>query len=344
MKWNININQKAIVDLKVEIDIIDAAILDQCLSFSRSPDCEKMFHQGDVYYWFGYKNIEGQLPLIKLKKDSIYRRLKKMVDVGLLKPHPNNQTIGKPLYSFTDLCHKCDYGYKSEGTDENPKGYGPASEGVRMKIRRGTDENPDYNSIRDNTINDNTIKDKTKSQALLDRLPELSIQEIIEIYRKDFHKLTAEQQESLKEIILQDSINNPPATKNVVEEQEAEEAQEAEYMEEEPLMTPEDQRFEDWWNAYDNKKKKELARKKWNRLNEKEKQAAEFHTPQYVELEAPDKTYRQHPTTYLHQKTFNDEITPRNKNGKGSKPAFTEDDAINEFAKIKARFGGNSEE
>jgi hypothetical protein len=145
MKWNININQKAIIDLEVNIDLIDAAILNQCMSFSHSDECEKMHHEGKTFYWFGYENTLKQLPLIKIKKDTLYRRFKKMVDVGLLDPHPNNQSLGRPFYRFTPLTHQINYGYKSEGSEINPGGYGYKSEG-------GTEINPDYNNIIDNTI------------------------------------------------------------------------------------------------------------------------------------------------------------------------------------------------
>jgi uncharacterized phage protein (TIGR02220 family) len=159
MKWNININQKAVIDMGVDIDIIDAAIIDQCMSFSHSKDCGRMFLDGETFYWLGYENIAEQLPLLKLKKDSVYRRLKKMADLGLLIPHPNNQAIGKPFYAFTEKCVKCTYGYKSEGTDQNPKGYGSKSE-------LGTDENPDNNNIRDNNIK--KIKEQASPPCTLD--------------------------------------------------------------------------------------------------------------------------------------------------------------------------------
>jgi len=72
-----------------------------------------------------------------------------------------------------------------------------------------------------------------------------------------------------------------------------------------------DAKFEDWWLWYDYKVSKEKAKKSWNKLNEKEKDIALQSVQAYVES-TPDKTYRKHPTTYLNQKCFNDEIINRN--------------------------------
>jgi hypothetical protein len=72
-----------------------------------------------------------------------------------------------------------------------------------------------------------------------------------------------------------------------------------------------DAKFEDWWLWYDYKISKDKAKKSWNKLNESEKDLALQTVQAYVES-TPDKSYRKHPTTYLNQKSFNDEIITRN--------------------------------
>ena len=72
-----------------------------------------------------------------------------------------------------------------------------------------------------------------------------------------------------------------------------------------------DAKFEDWWLWYDYKKSKEKAKKSWNTLTEQEKDLALQTVQNYVQS-TPDKTFRKHPTTYLNQKCFNDEIITRN--------------------------------
>lgn len=72
-----------------------------------------------------------------------------------------------------------------------------------------------------------------------------------------------------------------------------------------------DPKFEEWWLWYDYKVSKDKAKKSWNKLNENEKDLALQSVQAYVQS-TPDKTYRKHPTTYLNQKCFNDEIINRN--------------------------------
>jgi hypothetical protein len=72
-----------------------------------------------------------------------------------------------------------------------------------------------------------------------------------------------------------------------------------------------DWQFEQWWNDYDKKVSKEKAIAKWNILTSDEKQLALKIVQEYVNS-TPDKTFRKDPTTYLNNKSFNDEIIIRN--------------------------------
>lgn len=72
-----------------------------------------------------------------------------------------------------------------------------------------------------------------------------------------------------------------------------------------------DNEFEDWFLWYDKKLGKDKAQKAWDILSKEEKSLALKTVQSYVES-TPDKQYRKHPTTYLNQKSFNDEIIIRN--------------------------------
>ena len=144
MKFNININQLEIVKNNYEIDVIDACILDFCLDFSHSNKISTVSDKGIIYYWFDYKNIAEQMPILNLKKDSIYRRMKKMSEIGFLLPHPNNQELGRPYYAITQKL--LSLRFSAPPTDENPNPYGSQS-------APPTDENPnDYNIINNSYI------------------------------------------------------------------------------------------------------------------------------------------------------------------------------------------------
>lgn len=72
--------------------------------------------------------------------------------------------------------------------------------------------------------------------------------------------------------------------------------------------------FEVFWNLYDKKvgEKERLARK-WASLKKADREAAMKHIPIY-KIAQPDKTYRKNPSTYLNNKSWNDEII-HSKNG-----------------------------
>ena len=72
-----------------------------------------------------------------------------------------------------------------------------------------------------------------------------------------------------------------------------------------------DSAFNEWWNIYDKKVSKDKAIAKWNILTSDEKQLALKIVQEYVNS-TPDKTFRKDPTTYLNNKSFNDEIIIRN--------------------------------
>ncbi len=65
--------------------------------------------------------------------------------------------------------------------------------------------------------------------------------------------------------------------------------------------------FEQFWKLYDYKKGKDNALKAWKKLSKSEIDLILLHVPKYVES-TPDVQYRKHPTTYLNQKSWEDEI------------------------------------
>ena len=71
--------------------------------------------------------------------------------------------------------------------------------------------------------------------------------------------------------------------------------------------------FEEWWFKYDKKTGKEKTILKWNILNKEEKDLALSIVEEYVKS-TPDKKFRKDPATYLHNKSFNDEIINRSNN------------------------------
>lgn len=66
--------------------------------------------------------------------------------------------------------------------------------------------------------------------------------------------------------------------------------------------------FELFWDLYDRKVgDKNKLLEKWKRLTEEEIKSILNHVPKYVKS-TPDKQFRKHPTTYINNKSWNDEI------------------------------------
>lgn len=70
--------------------------------------------------------------------------------------------------------------------------------------------------------------------------------------------------------------------------------------------------FLEFWNLYDKKVgEKNKLQKKWQNLKDDERVKAMQHIPKY-KLSQPEKKYRKDPSTYLNNKSFNDEIIGSN--------------------------------
>ena len=101
MKYNININQKALTDLSNTLDFNDGAIFDFIKDFSNSPKCYKMRTPEGEYFWISHKLIIDNLPMLGISSPKgVSKRVDKLVDCGLLIKHPNSQELGRSYYMF----------------------------------------------------------------------------------------------------------------------------------------------------------------------------------------------------------------------------------------------------
>ena len=138
MKYSLTLNQKAVYDCGMEkdIDFSDLAILTVIKHISSISNVQVISEGEKLYYWISYTHIASELPLLGLKKDSVYRRVKKYVDLGLIIPHKSNQNNHKSYYSFTEF-------FDLLFTDS----YGEKSEPLRKTIRSTTENNPNHTIV-----------------------------------------------------------------------------------------------------------------------------------------------------------------------------------------------------
>jgi len=155
MKYIITIDQRAIIESGLQIDFCDAAILDFIVHWVTSAQATTVDFEGRRYVWISHSIIASQLPMLgvwkdghlkTIKKDTVYRRMKNLCDVGLLELHPNSKELAMSLYALTELFDSLrfsclhPYGKKSDPTEKNPYP-------LRKKIRSPTEKNPVYKNI-----------------------------------------------------------------------------------------------------------------------------------------------------------------------------------------------------
>jgi hypothetical protein len=98
-----------------------------------------------------------------------------------------------------------------------------------------------------------------------------------------------------------------------------------------PILDTDDNGFSEWWDMYDKKIDRGKCEKKWAKLTDAEKRACIAATPAYV-ASTTDLQFRRNPMTYLNNKSWENQIIPRN-NGTDNKPTI-EEQRISRLASI----------
>lgn len=85
MKYNININQKAIIDNSFNLDLIDCAIIDYIKDFNWTWKMIKSIIDWDEYFWIQYEHFLKEMPLLWINsKQALKRRIDKIVNEWIL--------------------------------------------------------------------------------------------------------------------------------------------------------------------------------------------------------------------------------------------------------------------
>ena len=149
MKYTVNgFNQEIAIELG--LDSNDLLILRWFVDFSGTQKMIKEIIAGQPYYWIKYEGVLESLPILKIKPDTLFRKLKKMVEVGVLNHYTTNKKGKYSLFGFgpnydalisksAHLVQLKSKESKEIHSDENPS---KKSENTRIKIQTSTDENP----------------------------------------------------------------------------------------------------------------------------------------------------------------------------------------------------------
>lgn len=133
--------------------VADLIILRWFIDFTATDRMIKREIEGKEYYWVKYEGILSDLPILSITKDTLYRRLKGLVDVGVLEHITLKEAGTYSLYKTGEnYARLIDDSY--ELSEKNPTGYGKKSD-------RGTEKNPYQNT---NQLNNKKSLPKGKEE------------------------------------------------------------------------------------------------------------------------------------------------------------------------------------
>jgi len=102
-KWSWTVDQRAILESGLMIDIIDFSILRMFMDFATCDACTKMTEKGVQFYKFRWQLVKDQFPTLKLNtRQSVKKRMKKLIDAKIIAPHPGNQKSRSAWFRFAE--------------------------------------------------------------------------------------------------------------------------------------------------------------------------------------------------------------------------------------------------
>lgn len=156
MKYIISINQKIVIELGLDLDIIDLAIFDFIKSFANTDKCRKITDNGVQYFWISSSYVIEEMPLLGIKSDrGISKRIDNLINSNLIERCPNNQSMQKSYYKFGSMYYELEFATTNE-----------SSKHLERKFQATTNESSKDNNISNNNININRESVEAKASTL----------------------------------------------------------------------------------------------------------------------------------------------------------------------------------
>ena len=164
MKFSININQKAVVDLGLDLDLTDLAIFDFMSDFALTDACEKVYVQTEnaFAYWFSADLILSQLPLLRITPRAVRQHINNLEKCGLLtlcKGELDARRTHKAYYLFGPMYARLKFFDLEQPNKECNGGLPPSSEKncpeLGKEMPRARKNISDNNIYIDKEIEDN---------------------------------------------------------------------------------------------------------------------------------------------------------------------------------------------
>lgn len=103
MQYGFYVNQKAMVEMALDLNYDDIAVFEFVKSYTHSKGVEKLDVDGTPYYWISWKLIVEELPFLGTKsRYGVILHINNLIKAGLLKRYENNGSSGKSFFAFGD--------------------------------------------------------------------------------------------------------------------------------------------------------------------------------------------------------------------------------------------------
>lgn len=106
MIYNININQKAVIDNGWGLEINHMVVLQAIGNILEIPSGKKVTYESEEYGWVSYTKIISEMPLLKIKKRRLFDLIKELESCGLIKVYPYNKERQMTFFRKGESYHK----------------------------------------------------------------------------------------------------------------------------------------------------------------------------------------------------------------------------------------------
>ena len=101
MQYTITINQLAVINAGLNLDVVDMSIFDFIKQYAQSERCMKLQTETGTFFWISHTVVIQELPILGITTGAgVVKRINKLIDAGLLARHPNCDLMRKTFYKF----------------------------------------------------------------------------------------------------------------------------------------------------------------------------------------------------------------------------------------------------
>ena len=200
MKYNILINQKAIIDNGWhDIKANHIAVLEVIRSFISSLSCQRMEDENGLWFWINTKLIIDQIPMFEIKERRCKDLIKDLVKVGLIEINPNNQKLGRSFLRLGKSIKSYDFASNGGSVQNIATPMQNIADPLCNKLQTPMQNIADNNTINNNNINNTKEECEIKNSTQ----PEKELLNLFDTNEKGKEKKVSPKKEKIsKEIIF----------------------------------------------------------------------------------------------------------------------------------------------